>query len=538
MSGSRLTPGPPVNEGRRPCRSHELQLVMNYASRPASAQLPLLASPLVRLLIFYLLPALAYALMLTDGTLNFFREERWWRAYNELALSLLSGRLDVPAWAIREEGFYYDHGVYMYFGLLPALLRMPLAAFVDLRTTPVADLMIWAQAVAGAALLQNALLKIHDANRPGTGGFGLLLLVLASASVWFASGSFILVQNGSIYNEPIASALLLICAFIRLLASDHIIGPPRHSLLLYAAIAALCVHARPTMAVGLYAATLVLLADWRTLPVRPASVMGAAMPLFRRAFLPLLVLFIGGAAFLTLNWLRFGGVSAWDFRQYGFYIAVGDTPRFQTVFDHGEFNLLRLLPYAASYATGLPGIAWHGSHLLGLGFVPAYKPIGATLLAWAIPLVLAAVGLASLLRRRRDATAQRLLMLAAALSVSALLVLCYVSLWYRYNVDFWPVVALLMLIGFAAADPAPSRRRLLAGLGTMALFVSVAHNLWVGERNDRNHDSWAMGDYRVPLPERLVSRVRQIEASQRARGIAPTPAPAGVVVAAPSGKAG
>jgi hypothetical protein len=51
------------------------------------------------------------------------------RFYDAQALSLLHGRLDVPEEAISYEAFVHDGKYYGYFGLVPALLRVPLLAF-------------------------------------------------------------------------------------------------------------------------------------------------------------------------------------------------------------------------------------------------------------------------------------------------------------------------------------------------------------------------------------------------------------------------
>src|SRR5690242_15449042 len=57
--------------------------------------------------------------------------------FNSMLLHLLHGEFNVDPNAIGLEGFIRDGKVYAYFGILPALLRLPLLPFLDLTTTDV-----------------------------------------------------------------------------------------------------------------------------------------------------------------------------------------------------------------------------------------------------------------------------------------------------------------------------------------------------------------------------------------------------------------
>lgn len=85
----------------------------------------------------FLLPSLgvllAFCWFLTFGTWQLLEAEAppayfADRFYDAQALSLLEGRLDVPPEAIDFEAFVHDGKYYGYFGLVPALLRVPLLA--------------------------------------------------------------------------------------------------------------------------------------------------------------------------------------------------------------------------------------------------------------------------------------------------------------------------------------------------------------------------------------------------------------------------
>src|SRR4051812_15729611 len=79
----------------------------------------------------YVLPVFAivltvFAWVLTYGDWRLFDAEDYGQYYDALAGNLLHGRLDVPLDAIRGEAFIRDGRYYGYFGVAPALLRLPL----------------------------------------------------------------------------------------------------------------------------------------------------------------------------------------------------------------------------------------------------------------------------------------------------------------------------------------------------------------------------------------------------------------------------
>lgn len=66
-----------------------------------------------------------------------FRPSAQGMAFNSMALHLLDGRFDVDPGAIGDEGFVREGRTYAYFGILPALLRLPLVPFLDLESVQV-----------------------------------------------------------------------------------------------------------------------------------------------------------------------------------------------------------------------------------------------------------------------------------------------------------------------------------------------------------------------------------------------------------------
>src|SRR3954453_9656134 len=79
----------------------------------------------------YVLPVFAivlivFAWVVTYGDWHLFDAEDYGQYYDALARNILHRRLDVPLDAIRGEAFIRDGKYYGYFGIAPALLRLPL----------------------------------------------------------------------------------------------------------------------------------------------------------------------------------------------------------------------------------------------------------------------------------------------------------------------------------------------------------------------------------------------------------------------------
>lgn len=79
---------------------------------------------------------LHYAFIL-GGAGDLFVPVRYAMTFNSMALNLLEGRFDVDPATIGNEAFLRGGRSYAYFGIFPALLRLPLVPLVDLATVQV-----------------------------------------------------------------------------------------------------------------------------------------------------------------------------------------------------------------------------------------------------------------------------------------------------------------------------------------------------------------------------------------------------------------
>ncbi|MEM6740357.1 MAG: hypothetical protein AAF646_09580 [Pseudomonadota bacterium] len=380
--------------------------------------------------------------------------------YDQMWLAILDGRLDLPARVLRGEGHYAPDGTaYSYHGVAPLLTRALFDPFVTIGTTSLAPVSIWVWATLGTAFYHAALLRMSghwDVPEPTSTILGITL--------WLVGPGVILTSNHPFYHEPVALAYALTGAFV--LISAHAASRGRMTALALiglGALAAIALHARPNVAVGLYAGTVLAIAAalWRAwLRVSPGAVLGLAM------------LGAGAAGYLALNDARFGSATAvhgsFDESEIRYGIAFwemesANNARQLGFIEHGRFNAGRILPNGAMYlfappqfivtATSDHAAALHRSYTEPrVGFIRLEAPrIG--MLFYLTPwIVLAGIGLWGV--RRHGAAFTGLLL---ALGGSALLTLSYATITLRYHVDLWPLVFVLALL----ALPSLARTRTL-----------------------------------------------------------------------------
>ena len=381
--------------------------------------------------------------------------------YNHYALSLLEGRLDVPLQVIGLEGHYAADGrAFIYHGLGPVLTRLAALPFVDLTQTSLTRATIWLFATLGSAAFYALARRISDAWMPPWGPLVLWILV------WVTGPGLVLALNGTFYHEPISLAFA--CAGVFLLLFWRLWeGGVRSAglVLLMAAAAALAVHARPHVALGLYLAFAVagtLFLGRRRLAALP--VLGAAAA----------VMILSGLLYMQLNTLRFGSpltvdgsTQAEEEVVYGFVYWGAEpenSPRFKTP-GEGRFHPLRIPSNAFSYVLA-PNVAVAKAGqavLLGDRYGRLERPMVPLALMWTLWLALALRGVAGGGLPRAPLGVMLLATLPAAL-----LILSYPTVTMRYRVELWPVLFVLAASGATAL----ARAGLDDGLRRRALLLA------------------------------------------------------------------
>ncbi len=430
--------------------------------------------------VFYLLFALD--ILLTN------RVAPYWgmNIYNYQTIAILNGTLEMPARILGYEGHYAPDGTAVsYHGVAPVLTRLLMAPFVPLDNPALSSVAIWFWSTLGAVFYHLSFHQVAarfwpEESPQRTLWFGVLALM-----VWVSSPSIMMVVAVPFYHEPIALAYAMGGIFVFCLMRYHFFGTPASKILIPMAIcAALTVHARPNLAVGLLLGTGILCAltllgreRWRSL--LSIGVAGAIMG-------------AGLAGYIALNNLKFGSAGkvhgsyeATDV-QYGtvyWLLEEPDSPRAQAFIDHGRFNVKRIVPNLMFYTFVPP------RHALGMypyrKALIAYRKVTEPMLGF-IRISLRTAGVFFLWTgwfalvffafRRKGLWAPGPAALLLGTGASAVLTLSYGTVSLRYAFDMWPLLAALGLMSLPVAARALAQKSLHKGVllcGCAAVAVGL-----------------------------------------------------------------
>src|SRR4051794_35768217 len=118
--------------------------------------------------------------------------------FNSMLLHLLRGSFDVDPRTIGTEGFVRGDRTYAYFGIFPALFRLPFLAWPDFETTDFTRLScLVADGVMASFKLSSVILIWRAADNRGQ----MVLLYFALGATILLGGAQIQFLKPSIYNE-------------------------------------------------------------------------------------------------------------------------------------------------------------------------------------------------------------------------------------------------------------------------------------------------------------------------------------------------
>lgn len=391
--------------------------------------------------------AVAFAWTISYGSFAFREADPFGQFYDYQALSLMEGRLDVPGPAISGEAMVVGGKTYGYFGLTPALLRVPFvmaqAAFGSLTR--------WSMLAAYAGALMAAYLVLLEATRLAAGRRpSAWMTTLFTLSVGLGSTLFFLGGRAFVYHEAIIWGLTF-ATWSAWCTLRYLAEPDRKWWVGALACGILAVHARPTS--GLFALTLLgaaaatlLWRGWRS---------GAG---WRQAYIGALSV-AGFLSFNAVSYLKFGTPVGMPLR----YNVQYTEKRLRDI-GGKEFHWANI-PFGFSvYVTdanlevksSFPWIHMTNYPRKPQVRVPAAKidMVDPTL---SLPLAMPALFLfatAGALWSMATVPSSRLplgLIAAAALPLS-LALFGVVVIMHRYTADFIPALILAAAFGFAAVD--------------------------------------------------------------------------------------
>jgi hypothetical protein len=311
-------------------------------------------------------------------------------AFNSMAQHLLHGRFDVDPAAIDFEAFLIDGRTVSYFGIFCALLRLPLALSGTLERIDITRLSCLAAICLGAWFQVRAVLMVRAACPPSARRSWLSVALL---TIILLGGQQIQFQRPSIYQEVLdwagAEAMAFVFLAVRGLLTPR--GFDRRTVAWMAVCAGLALLTRVTFGVGLYAAL--------------AMLMLVQARLYPRAALILLGFAIATGA---VNQGRWGNPLVFaDFTRYAMSLDT-EPERLAHFAAYGAFNPARIWLGLSYYFLPVWAIARSDGQLLfseaqGRMIDSMELPIGSFLVSDPLLLVLCAVGIAAVRRRRNGA---------------------------------------------------------------------------------------------------------------------------------------
>jgi len=458
--------------------------------------------PFLALFVFFY-----YAAMLTNGDFILWapairpgdsEQSVFGFVYNSTLLHLLRGEFTIDLDAIGFEALIRNGEIYTYFGIMPALLRLPLLPFVDLARIDVAPLSCCIAASLATLLKVSALRTACTAStaRPRSD-----VLVWALLATFVLGGSSVPFLRATVYQEAILWEGVFAFSFLAL-ALRGLTAPDGFSpriLLLMAIVAGCCLLTRVVMATGLYAGILALLAwqfggemlrNFRDTAGPIHAGLGAGFRILSkgRFIAPLMVLALFASAAGVINYERFGNPLVFGNFSIQTHVPTSHGVHVEGVpalEQYGEFNPRRI-PYGMMYyfvpvwfvhsADG--GLLFDDYRRRELDLAEA--PPSSFFLTDPLLLMLAVAGFGALWRRNRMALSRPAAgLIAAALALPPVLLLMAFTMAFRYRMEFYPVFVFLALIGAFGTKPeiAAPRPRSATGLVLLAMVGIVASHL-------------------------------------------------------------
>jgi hypothetical protein len=438
----------------------------------------------------FLVSMLVCGWFVTWGGWRLFEREQFCGFYDAQALSILNGHLDVPRAAIGCEAFTFEGKTYGYFGITPALLRIPLLIVFDEMDGLWSRLMMLI--ACGINLLcAYKILRLLRRARPIDTRTTRALHSLFILCAGIGSTNIFLVGRSFTYHEAIiwAGAFALLFTWTVL----NYFARPRGRLLALAALFAfMSFHSRPTVGagvlLGLGAITAILI--WRRLINRDAarSSLGfeATKNPMSHALIGLIAIFLTVGVYFGINYAKFHTFNGVPLQYYDFYKLI---PIRMQLTGGRQIHFENIPTTVATYLGGSGGFAINTQFpwiflttrpvIIGspaIDIVEGYSSYPASMPALCL---LAVAGVVALVRGT-DRTTRSLRLPALAVLIGGGIMLTTVGITERYLHDFYPALILLGAVGVARIEAAPNAVRntaVIAVLTGISIYLNCAFSL-------------------------------------------------------------
>ncbi len=376
--------------------------------------------------------------------------------FNDMLLRLLHGDFSIDPDIIGVEAYVRNGNTYAYFGIVPALVRLVLMPFFDLRTQSVAVLTCTVAAAGTVFFYVAGVLTIAVGRLP------MVVAIALAMTCALAGTPYDLTARALVYNEPIHWATCLSGAYVYVLTRSLARGQPpkRRALVCLALLSGVCLHTRFSTAFGLYLATaLLVLQDMAN---HPSGLRRPVVEVLRPNLAPLAILTFFTLLAGAVNYARWD--NPFEFANLGRQIYMDDHPdRVVRLLEQGPSNLHRLwfgLQYYYFPIWVLPDDSgrsifadWMSKNLDG-----AELPPSSLLLTDALWTGLAGFAITVLARRRSTEIDRTTAIAGIALSVPPAMMLVHIYMALRYRAEFQPSIMLLANYGLLALREYPADR--------------------------------------------------------------------------------
>ncbi len=533
------------------------------------------------------LSTVCVAWMLTGGSWNFLQRNLFANFYDVQARALFHGHWNVPAAALSIEGIREGSRTYMYYGPVPALLRMPILLFThrfDGRLTQCSMLVAFLVAMFFVGRLSwriRCLITDASMSRAET-----VLTACSMVVVGVGSQFLYLASDALIYHEAeLWGAALALGAFDFLIA--FLVQPTRRALVLSCLFATLAILTRgsvgagPVVVIGLIGCVYAIVTVRHRLGERTLAPEGRPDAGPRALQGPVVSSRLGADAWRWLGLADVEPSAAWTL---GLLLAAALPILLYVAINEVKFHTLVSLPLNKQVFTSMNlnrriTLADNGGSLFGLKFIPTgllqylrpdalritrlfpflmFSPKATVLgnvhydtrdfsssITDTMP-VMAALGVVGIVgifgresRRmhRRSLSVLRLPVLGAAVGTAGVLAIAFIA--NRYLADFMPLLVLASATGLHLVVASwrrwrrPMRRLAGVTLGVLALFGMWANVglALVYQRELRPSVPISMRDQFVSFQQRLDANLfegRPPEVTQVAA--LPRPGPPGALV--------
>ena len=365
--------------------------------------------------------------------------------------ALLAGHLYVPNGALGEEAFLHGGHQYMYFGLFPSLIRLPvlmLTHSLDGRMTAISILAAWiVTAVMSGVILWHCRVVLR-----GPADLGLLEAVTYAAAFAAILGGSALVNlaaNPWVYSEDIVWSVAL--SLVATVAMIAVLTAPSWRRVVFLFLAVLAVNlTRGTTGLAWSAGAIAAGAwlGWRRR--RDGEGTNLWLPTIAAGVIPTVVS-------SGISWLKFGGPNGYPLQD-----QVWFRTHHVAGINHGHYFSLNYLPTGLSTYFGSLGV--HVSSVFPYFTLPQYPAHGVahtvlfgseqvTSVTGSMPLllILTLVGVFGVLRPSTPRPVRLMVipLLAAALPAGAILIFGFID--NRFVGDFVPLLAIGSAIGLPVA---------------------------------------------------------------------------------------